>query len=38
MPPMTVQTLTADIGAQVREIARALPYRVAIGVDPERIA
>ena len=37
MPPMTVQTLTADIGAQVREIARALPYRVAIGVDPERI-
>ncbi|MGH9172906.1 MAG: hypothetical protein ACRD1H_01045 [Vicinamibacterales bacterium] len=37
MPPIAVQTLTAEVAAQLREMARALPYRAAIGVDPERI-
>lgn len=35
--PIAVPILTRDVVEQVREIAQALPYRSAVGVDPERV-
>ncbi|MDQ3548571.1 MAG: hypothetical protein M3439_07085 [Chloroflexota bacterium] len=35
--PLAVPLLTDEVVAHMREIARALPYRASVGVDPERI-
>lgn len=35
--PINVPVLTREVVAHVREIARALPYRASVGIDPERV-
>lgn len=35
--PLAVPILTAEVVARMSEIARAMPYRASVGVDPERI-
>lgn len=35
--PISVPILSHDVVAHVRDIAQALPYRSAVGVDPERV-
>jgi hypothetical protein len=35
--PIAVPVLTHEVIAHVRELARSLPYRSSVGVDPERI-
>ena len=35
--PISVPILTGEVMKQVREIAKALPYRSSVGVDPERV-
>ena len=35
--PLAVPVLTDEVVAHMCEIARALPYRASVGVDPERV-
>lgn len=35
--PLRVEAFTADVAHEVGAIARALPYRSTLGIDPERV-